>query len=66
MCGCVGLAGDAKFSNAYLVALAAGNASDEIGKALLASKETKDMYVTLCLPFQNRCENRHSGLKFNV
>jgi hypothetical protein len=38
-----GLAGEAKFSNGYLVALASGKASDAVGKALLEDKEMKEL-----------------------
>eukprot|EP00287_Rhodomonas_sp_CCMP768_P005507 CAMPEP_0196724360 /NCGR_PEP_ID=MMETSP1091-20130531/6244_1 /TAXON_ID=302021 /ORGANISM="Rhodomonas sp., Strain CCMP768" /LENGTH=337 /DNA_ID=CAMNT_0042066469 /DNA_START=147 /DNA_END=1160 /DNA_ORIENTATION=- len=40
-----GLAGDAKFSNSYLVSLASGKAEDAVGKALLANKETKELVM---------------------
>lgn len=40
-----GLAGDAKFSNSYLIDLASGKASDAVGQALLANKETNALVM---------------------
>jgi hypothetical protein len=41
LCHDAGLAGDAKFSNRYLVSIAQDGATDGLGKALLEDEELK-------------------------
>ena len=43
---CAGLAGDAKFSNKFLIDAASGKSDDPLAKALMSDKEMSKWYVT--------------------
>lgn len=66
-CGGAGLAGDAKFSNSYPIDLASGKASDAVGQALLANKETNALWVPLPCFYPERVDARgHCHLDLRV